>query len=69
VDASPVASLDEKLDIRIHERNSHGNSGTVWQHEVGVLAEPLDGAEDVVPSAAVEAGAVVAELVDDLIDD
>ena len=32
-----------------------------------MLAELLDGAEDVVPAAAVEAGAVVAQLVDDLL--
>lgn len=63
-----MAGLDEELDVRIHEWDGHGHGGTVGKDEVGVLAEALDGAEDVVPSAAVEAGAVIAKLVDDLID-
>lgn len=61
-----VAGLDQKLDVRIHEWNSHGHRVTIWQDEVGVLSEALDDAENVVPSTAVEAGAVVAKLVDDL---
>lgn len=61
-----MAGLDQKLNIRVHEWNSHGHRVTVWQNKVGVLSEALDDTENVVPSAAVEAGAVVAKFVDDL---
>ena len=67
VDAALVAGLDEQLDVGVHEGHRHGDARAVGQDEVGVLAELLDGAEDVVPAAAVEAGAVVAQLVDDLV--
>lgn len=66
VDAALVAGLDQELDIGGHEGDGHCDCGTVGEDELGVLAEALDYAEDVVPAAAVEAGGVVAELVDDL---
>ena len=66
MDLTSVAGLDQKFDIRVHEWNSHGHRVTIWQDEVGVLSEALDDAENVVPSAAIEAGAVVAKFVDDL---
>ena len=64
--ASPVAGLDEKFYIGVHERDGHGHGITVGKNEVGILAETLDGVEDVVPSTAVEARRVIAELIDDL---
>jgi hypothetical protein len=66
VDTAPVACLDEELDVGVHEGRGHGDGVAVGKDKVGVLAETLDGAEDVVPAAAVETGGVVAELVDDL---
>jgi hypothetical protein len=66
MDASLVAGLDKKLDIGVHEGRSHGDSIAVGQDEVGVLAEALDGVEDVIPATAVQTGGVVTELVDDL---
>ena len=45
----------------------HRDLGAVGQDEVGLAAELLDEAEDVVPAAAVEAGRVVAQLVEDLV--
>lgn len=63
---SLVTGLDEKLDVCVHERASHGDRVTVGENEVGVLAEALDGAEDVVPATAVETSRVVTELVDNL---
>jgi hypothetical protein len=66
VDASLVAGLDKELDVCVHERACHGNGVSVGQDEVGVLAESLDGAEDVIPATAVETRRVVAKLVDDL---
>jgi len=66
VDAATVASLDQELDICVHEWNLHGDGTAVGEHEVGVVAEAFDDGEDVVPTTAVEAGGVIAELVDDL---
>jgi hypothetical protein len=66
VHTTTMASLDEELDVGVHEGNSHGNSTAVGQNEVGVVAEALDHREDVVPATAVEARRVIAEFVDDL---
>ena len=67
VHASLVAGLDEQLDVRVHERNSHGDIAAVRQDKLGVVSELLDDGEDVIPATTVEAGAVLAELVDDLL--
>jgi len=66
VNASFVARLDEELNISVHEGRGHGDGVSVGEDEVGVLAETLDGAEDVVPATAVQTSRVVAELIDDL---
>jgi hypothetical protein len=67
VDAALVACFDEQLDVGVHEGGCHGYGVAVGEDEGGVLAEALDGAEDVVPAAAVEACGVVAQLEDDLL--
>lgn len=67
VNTTTVAGLDEQLNVSVHERNSHSNIRTVRQDKVGVLAVTLDEREDVVPTTTVETGAVVAELVNNLI--
>jgi hypothetical protein len=67
VHAAAVARLDKQLDVGVHEWHRHGDGAAVWQHKGRVVAEALDDAEDVVPAAAVEPGAVVAQLVDDLV--
>lgn len=67
VDAALVASLDEETDVGVHEGDGHGDLRAVRQDELRVLAEALDVAEDVVPAAAVEAGRVVTEFVDDFV--
>ena len=64
--ASFVACLYQQLYISIHERYRHGYRRPVWQDEIRILAELLDHAKDIVPSAAVQSGAVIAELVYDL---
>jgi hypothetical protein len=66
VHATLVAGLDEQLDVCVHEGAGHSDGVSVWEDEVGILAETLDGAEDVVPATAVEARGVVAEFVDNL---
>ena len=67
VDASSMASLDQKLDVSIHERHRHGDLRPVREDKVGVVSEFLDDAEDVVPPPTVETRRVVAQLVDDLL--
>jgi hypothetical protein len=67
VHAAAVARLDQQLDVGVHERHRHGHGAAVRQHKRRVVAEALDHAENVVPAAAVEARAVVAQLVDDLV--
>lgn len=67
VDTTLVAGLNEELDVGIHEGNSHGDGRSVGENKVGVVAELLDGAEDVVPATAVETRAVLTELIDDLV--
>ena len=64
--ASFVARLYEQLYISIHERYGHGHRRSVWQDEIGVLAELLDHAEDIIPSTAIQPRAVISELVYDL---
>jgi len=54
-----MACLDEELHICVHKGYSHCHCRAVWEHEVGVLAELLDDAEDVVPPSTVETGAVI----------
>lgn len=58
-----VACLYEQLYISIHEWYGHGHRRAVWQDEIGVLAELLDHAKYIVPSAAIQPGAVVPEFV------
>lgn len=42
-----VASLDEELDVRVHEGNGHGDVNTVGEDKVGVEPHLLDEREDV----------------------
>ncbi len=67
VRAAPVAGLHEQLGVGAHERDGHRDLGAVGQDHVGPRPELLDDAEDVVPAAGVEAGGVVAQLVEDLV--
>jgi hypothetical protein len=67
MNTSAVACLNEKLHVSFHERHSHRYSAPVWQNKLAVVTELLDNAEDVIPSAAVEAGAVLSEFIDDLL--
>jgi hypothetical protein len=55
VHTAAVASLDEELDVGVHEGNGHGDGAAVGKDEVWVVAEAFDDGEDVIPTAAVEA--------------
>lgn len=67
MDASTMASLDQKSDIGVHEGYSHGDVVSVRQDKLRVLAEFLDKGKDIIPTATVETGRVVAKLIDDFI--
>jgi hypothetical protein len=67
VDAATVARADEEVRVGAHEALRHADEGAVGEQAVGVGAERLDVAEDVVPAAAVEPRRVVAQLVQDLV--
>jgi len=67
VRAALVAHLHESLRVRAHERNRHRQLRPIRQHFVRPLAERLDEAEEIVPAAGIEAGGVLAQLVQDLL--
>lgn len=66
VNATAMACANQELDVRVHEGDGHGDVGAIGEDEAGAVTEALDKGEDVIPSAAVEAGAMVSKLVDDL---
>ncbi len=49
-----MAGLDQQLDVGVQEVPVHGDLAAIRQDAVGTVAELLDEAEDVVPTAAVE---------------
>ena len=67
VRASAMARAHEQLRVGVHEGHAHRDGRTVGQDRVLVRVELLDGAKDVVPTARIEAGRVVAQLVEDLL--
>ena len=46
---------------------SHGHQRAICQNEIRLISEPLDTTEDIIPSAAIEAGRMIFEFVEDLI--
>ena len=67
VRAARVTRADEKLGVRAHERHGHRHLEAIREHEVVSVSELLDHREDVVPTAGVQPGRVVAQLVQDLL--
>ena len=67
VRAALVARLHEQLGVGAHERHRHRHLHAVGQHVSGRFRNFLIAAEDVVPAAGVQAGRVVAQLVEDLV--
>ena len=64
VDVAVVAGLDGQLGIAAHEVRGHGDLAAIGKDGVRVAGKFLDEAEDVIPAAAVEAGGVLAQLVE-----
>ena len=67
VRAAAVARLDQQLRVGAHERHGHSHLRAIRQCPARSRGERLDDAEDVVPAAGVEAGGVLAQLVQDLV--
>ena len=67
VGAPPVAGAHEQLRVGRHERRRHRDLVAVGEDEVFPVAELLDDREEVIPATGVERGAVVAQLVEDLL--
>jgi len=59
MNTSSMTCLNQQLDIRVHKWHSHGNGASVREHELRVIPELLDHTKDVIPTAAVETGAVL----------
>ena len=66
MDSSFMASLDQELDICIHERDCHRHSRPIWQHKIGVVAKLLDHTENVIPSATIQPRTMITKFVDNL---
>jgi hypothetical protein len=67
VNTTLVAGLNEKLNIRGHERNGHSDVVTLGKNKFRVVSQLLDKREDVVPSTTVKTRRVLTKLVDDLV--
>ncbi len=67
MDAALVAGLDHQQGVGTQEVRSHGDAGAIRHHGLGVAREFLDEAEDVIPAPAIEAGGMIAQLVEDLV--
>jgi hypothetical protein len=65
--AAAMAGLDQQQRIGAEKSLGHHDLRTVGQDEGLVAGELLDEGEDVVPAAAVQAGHVVAQFVEDLV--
>ena len=65
--AAAVAGPDQQLRIGVEEGPAHDHLAAVGQQVFRLVPERLDEGEDVVPAAAVEAGHVVAQFVEDLV--
>lgn len=64
--ASTVARFDQQLDISFHEWHRHSNGASVRQDELRIIPELLYYTKDIVPASAVEARAVLPQLIYDL---
>ena len=62
-----VAGLDQQFRVGLQERLGHRHLATLRQHLVGVAAQRLQPAEDVVPATAVQADDAAAQRVQDLV--
>src|SRR5579871_536335 len=64
---APMAGGYQEFDIGSQKRLRHGDLGAVRQDALRAIAELFDVAEDVIPTAAVQAGGVLAQFPQDLV--
>lgn len=62
-----MASLDQQLDVRLHESDFHRHVLAIGKDRVPVLSPPLDEAEDVIPATAVQPARMGPQLPQDLV--
>ena len=68
VDTAAVADLDQALGVGPQEEAVHRQAPAFGEDARRIARKLLDGTEDVIPAAAVGAGRVVSELVENLVD-
>src|SRR5690242_19264193 len=67
VDTAAMASLDQQIDVRLEEVPRHGDLGAIGKNAVRGVAKLFYETEDVIPSAAVEAGGMLAQLIENFV--
>src|SRR5579862_4244300 len=65
--AAAMTGMDQKIHVTLEERLFHREAIAIGQQRLGPIPEFLDIAEDVIPASAVQAGRVLAQLVQNLI--
>ena len=65
--AASMAGANQQVRVRLQEVAVHRHLRAIRQHPVGAMRKLLDEAKNVVPSPAVEAGRMVAQLEQDLV--
>src|ERR1043166_2496204 len=63
----PIAKAPRRGQVLMHERGGHGDLRAVGHNELLFAGELLDVTEDVVPAPAIEAGAVLAQFIEDFV--
>ena len=67
VGSAAVAGLYQEPAIGPHQRLGHADITAIRQHHVGPIAELLDDAENIVPTAAIEANDMIEQLMENFI--
>ena len=53
-----MTGLDKQLYVRFHKWNRHGHGRSIRKNKTWILAEFFDDTENVIPSTAIQAGAM-----------
>src|SRR5438270_2243095 len=63
VNPAAMAGLNQQIDVGLQEMFVHGQGRAIGLHEFRAVSEFLDDAKDVVPSAAVQSGRMIAQFI------
>ena len=61
-----MTNFDDMQRIIAHERHRHGHLRAIRQQIIGVIAQLLDVAENIIPASAIQPGRMLAQFVQDL---